>query len=219
MITFATNEDVAIREVAELPLLCPQDQVLASGTDGAFAAGDSWTLRVSGVDFLARGVRGGELILLTGPGSRFRPPGEILIVEAAGLEWLRMRRKGFASGEGCPPGVAAGLTGVEYIVLTLRPQLSEASAELARRLGISDQLSSVDVIDPEDAGALREAAVLTVLQRLHFCMAREAGATPDIFAFKSEKLRLELDNVITRLVMRVAGTTHGRPGCPTRIFR
>jgi hypothetical protein len=219
MITFAIDEDLAIRELVDLPLICPRDQVLALGTDGLFQAGDPWTLRASGVAFDSRGIRGGELVHLSGPTSRFRPPGELLVVESAGVEWLRLRRKGFSVGEGSPPGLDAGLEGVEYAVMTLRPQLTDASHEIARRLGISDLVEGRRPSDLEDVGALRDVVVLCVLHRLHQSMAREAGRNPDIFAMKAERLKSELGETLSRLVLHWAGSAIPSSGFQTRIGR
>ena len=217
-IVYATDEDIAIRASADFAILCPRDQKLASGSDGFFDSTDRWTLRSVVTDFATQGVRPGQVVQLLGPPSSFRPPGEALIVVAAGNNAVTLRRKGQGVGEGQPPSPPAGLVGVEFLVATLTPQIAGASHEVGGRVGVSEAVpgrSTLDLLDPRD---LRDAVVLAVLYRQYRDMSREAGGpTPDALAAKALAAKAELDEWIARSAVRwrsapgaIDGTTPAR---------
>lgn len=219
VVPFATDEDVVIREVTDFVLICPRDQMVASGSDGLLQSVDRWILHSSSVDFAAQGVQPGQAVLLSGPVTHFRAPGELMFVEECGSGWVRMRRKGLGAGAGNPPGPPQGLSGVEFSVLTLAPQILAASEDIGRRLGIGNGEGGRLASDLEDLGELRDATVLTVLHRLCLAMARPMGDEPDVFALKAERLKVELDEVLARLVVHWKGMSDVTTRFHTRIGR
>lgn len=197
---YATDEDVVLRASADFAMLCPRDQVVASGLDGVFERADRWTLRSSTVDFEDQGVVRGQVVQLVGPSAGFRPPGEVLVIESVDEGSVLLRRKGQAPGVGQPPGPVAGLTGVEFVVATLGPQIKRVCGDLNRRYGI-DERRTVDLTDP---GALRDAAVLGVLHGQYLDMSRGPGGASDVFAAKAKLVKTELDELLARTVVRRA---------------
>lgn len=198
---YANDEDVALRAAGDFALLCPRDQKVAAGGDGAFAASGRWTLTSASVDFEASGLAAGQVVQLLGPTSAFRPPGESLVVVAAASGALTLRRKGQAAGVGLPPGPIGGLGGVEFLVATLGPQLEAASYDLNRRYGIDDLVSgrrSSDLYDPRE---VRDATVLTVLYRQYSAMSREAGNPRDALAAKAQQSKAELEELLGRVIV------------------
>ncbi len=63
-IPYATDEDIALRASADFSLLCPRDQKVAAGSDGAFSTSDPWTLTSASADFNALGVAAGQVVQL-----------------------------------------------------------------------------------------------------------------------------------------------------------
>jgi hypothetical protein len=211
---YATDEDLALAASADFALLCPRDQVLAVGADGAFAAVDRWTLTSATADFAAQGVGPGHVVQLLGPSPRFRAPGEALAVEATGPGWVRLRRKGQAPGAGQPPGPAGGLTGVEFLVTSLAPQIERASFDLNRRYGIDDLTAGRRAADLYDPREVRDAVVLAVLHGQYAAMARGTSGAPDPFAVKARQARGALDELLARVVVHWTA----RPGAGTTRF-
>lgn len=200
---YATDEDIALRASVDFSLICPYDQTITEGTDGAFLANDRWTLRSSSADFQARGLMPGHLVQIAENG----PDGATFVVESAGPIDVRLRRKGLPGGIGEPPGPIAGRSGLSFRVVTLGPQVALAVDDLTRRFGISRPL--------DDPGELRDAVVLTVLHRQYLSSSREQGGRHDEFAAKAAIAKEALDELLARLTIRTASIT-GTP--PTTRF-
>jgi hypothetical protein len=201
---YATDEDIALRASADFSIICPKDQKLASGNDGAFPSGNPWTLTSASVDFQARGLQPGNIVQLTQPISAYKPPGEAFVVVSVAPNAATLRRKGQLAGVGQPPAAADGLSQVEFLVTTFGPQLVTASYDLNRRYGIEDLIAgrrSCDLFDPNE---VCEAAVLTVLYRQYLDMSRGADERSDIFAAKSQSCKQELDDLLARTVVHWA---------------
>ncbi len=197
-----TDEDVALRASADFTLLCPRDQKLAAGLDGIINAADRWTLGSGSVDFQAQGVLPGHVVQLLGPVATFRPPGESLIVAAVSGHYVTLRRKGQAQGAGQPPSPLGGLLGVEFLIATLAPQILGATVDINGRVGISNSVPGRSFADLRDPRCLRDAVVLTVLQRQYRDMSREAGgSSTDVLATKAEIVKAELDDLLARTVL------------------
>ena len=49
---YATDEDIVLRAPADFGRLCPADQKIAAGSDGAFSPGARWTLTCPSAAFL-----------------------------------------------------------------------------------------------------------------------------------------------------------------------
>ncbi len=209
MIVYASDEDVAIRAPSDFALLCPKDQVLASGGDGAFAAGDRWTLTSATVNFAAAGLAPGQVVQITRTGGGLRATPDALVVQSVGNAGVVLRRKGQPAGAGQPPSPQGGMPGVEFLVATLQPQINRACDDLNRRLGLGSPGRR-----PEDLGdpaALREVAVLMVLHRQYLDRSREAEGQPDAFGAKARAIQSELDDRLGRLAVRFRDDPGGRP--------
>lgn len=215
---YATDEDIALRASADFAILCPRDQTLAAGLDGVFDPSDRWSLQSASVDFTAQGVLPGQVVQLLGPASAFRAPGEALIVVAANGHIVTLRRKGQPAGVGQPPAPASGLVGVEYLIGTLAPQIQSASVEVNLRVGVSALIPGRTVADLFDPIELRDAVVLTTLQRQYRDMSREAnGANLDALAAKAVAVRSDLDDLLARTIIHwktAAGPIGDVPSMP-----
>ncbi len=195
---YATDEDIAVRAPSDFAALCPHDQVLASGTDGEFPAGDGWTLQANSVDFAAQGLAPGHVVQLLGPVSAFGTGGDLLVVDQVSAKSLRLRRKGQATGLGQPPAPLAGLTGVSFLVTTLAPQIESASYDLNRRYGIDDRVAGLRTSDLYDLRELREVTVLYVLYMFYVNLSQTES---DPFGVKARLYRGMLDEALARLTL------------------
>ena len=226
MTTYATDEDIALRASADFAALCPRDQVLAAGSDGAFAASDPWTLFSASADFAAFGLAPGQVARLTKPTGTFGPNGELFAIEAVGPHSIRLRRKGQPTGVGQPPAPASGLASVEFAVRSLGPQIALASFEIDRRFGIDATVAGRRPVDLYDPHELREAVVLSVLARQYLDQSRQfsgpiadPSSTPgDPYAAKARLVREELDEVLDRLTLRWNATDPARRSAATTRF-
>ena len=213
MMTYVTDEDVALRAPADFLALCPKDQVVAAGTDGLFLPSDPWTLRSPSVDFAGAGLAPGQVARLAGPPA-FGPQGELFAVAAVGPGGLSLRRLGQAPGVGRSPALAAEVLGVEFVVRTLAPQLGRACADLNLRFGIDEAAPGRRPCDLRAPRALADAAVLAVLAQRYLDQARRfsgaADEPEDWYGVKSRALRAELDDLLDRLVVRWGAADPGR---------
>jgi hypothetical protein len=220
---YATDEDIALRASADFAILCPKDQCLAYGTDGSFGT-DPWTLQ-SSVDFSGNGVVPGQVVRLTQPTSAYKPPGEAFVVDSATAGALVLRRKGLPSGAGQPAGPAGGVSGVEFTVTTLGPQIARASYDLNRRFGIDNLVAGRRPSDLFDPREVRDVTVLTVLYRQYLELSRGTPERADSFVAKSQAYKQELDDALDRLVVHwsaLSGAANQSPGTTrlsTRISR
>jgi hypothetical protein len=204
---YANDEDIALRASADFAILCPRDQCLAYGTDGAFS--DPWTLTSQSVDFVSNGLTPGQVVRLTQPVSVYKPPGDAFVIASVCPGGVVLRRKGQPVGVG-QPAAAAGVSGVEFTVTTLGPQLARASYDLDRRYGIDDLIAGRRPCDLFDPREVREATVLTVLYRQYLEMSRGPQERADTFAAKSQLYKQELSDLLARTVVHWAAS----PGAP-----
>lgn len=198
-IVYASDEDVAVRATGDFAVLAPDWQKAAFGIDGVFAPGAPWTLSSATVDFEAAGVRSGHVVCLRKPTSSFKGSGELLAVASAAGTSLTLRRIGAGLGEGAPPAPWAGISGVEYRIATLAPQIEEASFDLNRRFGIDPLVSSRSPAALFDRRELRAACVLTVLAQRYSAETR--GGEGD-FPLKLQRINQDLSDVLARLEVR-----------------
>ena len=215
---YATDEDIALRASADFAILCPRDQTLAAGLDGVFDPSDRWSLQSASVNFTAQGVLPGQVVQLLGPSSAFRAPGDGLIVVATNGHVVTLRRKGQPTGAGQPPAPASGLVAVEFLIATLAPQIQGASVEVNIRVGVSALIPGRTAADLFDPIELRDAVVLTTLQRQYRDMSREAnGANLDALAAKALAVRSDLDDLLARTIIHwktAAGPIADVPSMP-----
>lgn len=202
-IVYATDENLAIRASGDFAVLCPDWQKLAYGTDGAFAAGSPWVLTSASVNFVAAGVTAQHVVLLRKPTTVFKGSGELLAVDSASPAGLTLRRLGAGLNLGHPPAPAAGLTNVEFTIVTLDPQIEEASFDLNRRFGIDPNVAGRSPGDVYDLRDLRQACVLTVLAQRY---AAETRGDQGDFALKLTQVKQELTEVLARLTLLWGGS-------------
>ncbi|WP_337174803.1 hypothetical protein [Paludisphaera sp.] len=215
---YAGDEDVAVHAPGDFAVLTPAWQKVAQGADGVFAPGPSWTLTSAGTDFGAAGARPGHVVQLRKPSSVFKGTGELFAVSGAAGGSLTIRRIGMAPGQGAPPAPPSGLSGVEFVIATLDPQVEEACFELNRRFAIDPHAPGRTPSDLRDVRELRRACVLSVLIRRYAAESR--GAEGD-FAQKLRQAESELAETLARLEVRW-GSSADRPTSSifsTRIVR
>jgi hypothetical protein len=194
---YCTDEDIALRALGDYPALCPDHQKLAAGTDGVFLSADRWKLTSATVDFTAAGVHAGNVVQLTAPRAQFRNDGELFIVESVGSDGAAtLRRLGKGAGVGQPPAPAAGLTGVAFEVLTLDPQIEQATYEIQQWMGVDTTYPDRTPYDPRSLNLL---CVLWVLQRMYALQARKRE---EDFGLKLEQIKEELEDLKGRLSIR-----------------
>jgi hypothetical protein len=198
---YASDEDIALRGSGDFSLLCPKDQKLAEGSDGAFLPSACWTITSAAVNFSACGLAPGQIVHLSKPVAHFKPPGDSLVIVSVSSDGIALRRKGQQVGIGQPPGPVTGLTGVDFAIVTLGPQIEAASYDLNRRFGIDDLVAGRRTSQLYDPREVREAVVLTVLYRQYLSMSRDAGAQRDSFASKALAFKSELDDLLDRVVI------------------
>jgi hypothetical protein len=199
MTVYATEEDVVLAAPADFAALCPLEQALAAGADGRFLAGERWVLRSTSVDFAAQGVSAGcvaRLRLGMGP---LPSPGELFVVAGVSTGSVALRRAGQPDGVGQPPAPAGGLEGVDFLVVSLGPQLRASSREVGRRLGLVAADGS-----PRDPGAgrevLRELVVADVLRVLHEARGGASGEGAPWHAGRASSYREAFEGRMARLV-------------------
>lgn len=201
---YAADEDVAVHAPGDFAVLAPVWQKLAQGVDGVFSPGPAWTLTSATSDFEAAGARPGHVVQLRKPSSTFKGTGELFAVAEASSGSLTIRRIGMSAGVGAPPAPASGLSGVEFLIATLDPQIEEASFELNRRFAIDPLIPGRTPSDLRDVRELRRACVLGVLARRYAAEAR--GADGD-FAQKLRQAEAELAEALARLEIRWGSAT------------
>jgi hypothetical protein len=196
---YATDEDLSIRAAGDFALLCPKDQKLAEGTDGAFSAADRWTLTSASNDFQALGLKAGHVIQLSKQGV-FRGTEELVVVSAAPGS-VTLKRKGLAPSVGFPPGPAGGSSGINFVVTTLEPQIERTTYDLNLRYSVDDLIMGRRATDFYDIREVNEACVLEVLWTQYAAMARNAGENSDHFAKQAASRKAELDTLLGRVVI------------------
>ena len=221
MIAYATDEDVAIRAPADYLALCPKDQVSVAGTDGLFLPSDLWTLRSPSINFIGAGLIPGQVVRLSGL-PVFGPQGDLFAIASVGPGGLTLRRKGQKQGVGRPPSPMSGLSGVEFIVRTLTPQIDRASEDLNHRFGIDEAVVGRRSSDLRNRRALLEVTVLTVLPRQYLDQARRFSGTSDEpedwYGVKARSLKAELADLLDRLALEWSGSTDTSQSAPTSRF-
>jgi hypothetical protein len=194
---WCTDEDLALRAAGDFAILCPKDQALARGADGAFSSGDLWTISSPSNNFLAQGIAPGNVVQLSKQGVFLGT--ELFGVAAVALAGITLKRKGLTQGAGLPPSPAGGNAGVSFAVLTLQPQILRATFDLNQRYGIDDLIGtrrSCDLYDPQE---LLDATVLLVLWRAYEEMARSAGERADHFAAQAKHYRQDYLDLLGRV--------------------
>jgi len=206
-IVYACDEDVAVRATGDFAVLTPAWQKTAFGTDGVFSPEAPWTLTSATVDFEEAGVTPGHVVSLRKPSSLFKGAGELLAVTSTSGKNLTLRRIGARAGAGAPPSPAAGVSGVEFMIATMGPQIEEASFDLNRRFNIDPRVPGRSPDALYDRRELRAACVLTVLAQRYSAEIR--GGEGD-FPLKLRRINTELSETLARLDVRWSAARAGR---------
>ena len=205
---YCTDEDILLRAPQDFATLCPRSQVVAYGTDGVFAAGVPWTLTSATVDFSGLGVAANGVVRLSRPVSTYAQQGLLMAVNQVGTYTATLRRPGLALGVGQPPAPTAGLTSVEFTVLTFRPQIDVASFDANRHFGIDPNVTERKPSDLYDVRDLQQFVVLTVLKRAY--IAAEKTLQGD-FKLKLADVANELSDLKASTAARWGVIGQGNP--------
>jgi hypothetical protein len=194
---WCTDEDLALRAAGDFAILCPKDQALARGNDGAFSANDLWTLTSASTNFVAQGVSPGNVVQLSKQGV-FQGT-ELFGVAAVGPLGVTLKRKGLAQNVGLPPAQSGGISTVSFAVLTLQPQIMRATFDMNQRYGIDDLIAGRRSSELYDAQEVLDATALLVLWRAYEEMARNSGERSDHFAAQAKNYRQDYLNLLGRV--------------------
>jgi hypothetical protein len=193
--SYASDEEVALLSPSDVGPLFPSDQRIASGVDGSFDPSDRWTLHSSSVTFTDSGLRPGHVVRLLTPIERFPAPGALFGVAEVGEHSVKLRRLGMAPGLGEPVAPPEGLADVSFVVMTLDPQIRQASREVDGLLGIRTTVPSLPGID---GISLRDAVVRLVLARRYAAITQDGDTA---FAIRARLFEASFDRLMTRLFL------------------
>jgi hypothetical protein len=195
---YCSDEDLLIAAPGDFAQLVPLSQAIAKGKDATFAASSSgsWVLTSVAVSFSLNNVQSGQVLQIRGPQATY-PTVDLLAVDAVAGNSVSLRRPGLPTGMGCPPGPAAGMAGVEFLIGTLYPQIERASYDLRKSFDLDDAVPGRMFSDMYDPRELQEACIALVLARQYRDMARHAGKFEDF----SEKAKIHQDDW-SRIVLR-----------------
>lgn len=218
--SFATDEDVLLQVPRDFVPLCPKHQNLAAAKDGFITSTDPWTLYSQSVDFISRGIKPGHVVQIVGPSAAVGPAGDILGISAVAEHALTLRRTGLPAGLGHPPGSPGGLSGLDFFIPTLGPQIVKASLEIARRCGIDHRVPGRRFTDLKNESDIRIATVLSVIHRRYLDHGRGDQGGDDPLMGKALIFASMLDSHLGRMVVHWSDQ---RAGCPirftTKLFR
>jgi len=211
---YATDEHLAIRAAGDFNTLAPEDQAIASGTDGVISSGDLWTLSSTAVNFETQGLAVGNVIVLKHNTNRtaYGPSGDRFAVDSVSGSSVTLRRLGQPSGVGQPAAPVGGLSSIIFSALTFYPQIEDQSWQINRRYGIDENsLIAKRPADLADQRDLRTLCVLMVLHSLYVAKARGGNANGAEWWQKAKAIKDELDIVEARISIR-----WGAQDAPTR---
>jgi hypothetical protein len=202
---YCTDEDVSLRSPADWAAIVPRDQAIVRGTVGVIAEFAPWILSQQSTVWESYGITRGQIAHLVKPTTSFKAPGELAAVEMISQSpyGLRLRRRGLLVNEGEPFGPSPNES-IEFNILTLRPQIQRASADLDRQFGVNDFFVGRRHSDLFDPTELRDATVLLVLSRLYREQSRGTAVpgltTPsnDVWGAKATAFKAEFDEVVAR---------------------
>lgn len=201
---YCTDEDIAASAPADFLGLCPPWQVKASGTDGVMDASTPWTLTSASVDFEALGVAANDVIALAKPRAAFpTPSGELYAIDSVSGSTAILRRVGGYLNEGQPPGNASGLIGVDFRVLTFRPQIDIATEDANRIFGIDPTVTGRK---PSDVYSLREFRQFAVLHCLVWAYTSGNKAAQGDYDIKLRLRVSEKNDLMSRMVIKWGAT-------------
>jgi hypothetical protein len=207
------DEDIAVRAMGDYPSIVPPSQLLAHATDGVFTSGNRWWLMSATADLYGAGVHAGNVAWLTRPAASFGAQGELFAVDAVGLGGVLLRRVGRKQFVGQPPAPAAGLTGVEFRVLTFDPQIETATFEINELYGIDPTVPELSAARLTNPRQLQQLCALWVLERAYGLQMKRRE---EDFALKHAQLEEELEDLRSRVVVRRG--PHGSEAAPSGLY-
>lgn len=215
---YCSDEHVCIRDPDDFAVLTPRHQCIARGTAGYFTADEPWVLKDDSADFEASGVISGYVIVLKARGNKvYQASGEAFAVEAIEGSNLTLRRVGLEAGAGMPPGTVDGVSGVEYSIETLGPQIEQESFALNREYAIDPADPSRSPDGLYDLRDLRDVCVLQVLAA-RYAFAMRTAADGSDFKAKLNLAMAELSDRKARLSVRWALTVANDSPPPSTRF-
>ncbi len=206
---YCSDEDLCVAAPGDYGQLVPLSQTLARAADGMFAAaaGGSWVLTSASTNFSVQCVALGSIFQIRGPQTAY-PSTDLLAVTAANNSSITLRRPGMPSGMGNPPGPAAGLGGVQFLVGTLYPQIERASYDLRKTFDLDDLVPGRQYSDMYDPRELQEACIALVLARQYRDMARHVGKMEDFYE-KSKNHQADFLRIVQRTQLHMKNNHPG----------
>lgn len=201
-----TDEDVAVRAPGDFPSLCPKSQLVAAGTDGAFPAVAPWLLTSVGLNWLSLGLTPGMVVQIKPPtpptlAPAIPTPLGLFAIDSISSSGLILRRPGLPLNAGMAPGPPAGVTGLNFTVATLIPQIEDCSYELEKQYGVDLKNYNRLIANLYDIREINQLCVLRTLARQYEAMSRNAGSKDDDFAVKAASFAQEMVDVRDRLIL------------------
>jgi hypothetical protein len=220
---YATDEDVAVRATGDYMVVCPEDQKVASGTDGVIDPAGPWQFTSATGNFTTRGLAPGHVIRLGGGMADAKPvrevfgaTGDLFIVDTVDTDTqLTLRRIRQPSGLGMPPGVAV-LSGIPFKVLTFAPQIEENSYDINKRFQVDPTLPFRSADSLFDIRELRQLAVLGTLKWAYFNAWR--NSQQDAYLAKGKVARDDYCELRDRLVLHWTASSGSGQQSPTTPF-
>jgi hypothetical protein len=204
-VVYCVDEDVYVEAGADFWTVAPPGNLVAAGSDGAFAGGDLWTLLSASNNFAGQGVTSGMVIQLSntapttgvkasvGP---FKQP-QTMAIDSATSNSVTLRRSGEVLGFGMPPGLSGGLAGVTFRILTLGPQIENTAYKLNEAYSIDPRFPNYRTL--YDPRIFRRLTALRVMY-LQYANANRAktGDFADKISFYHSEYLEELDTATVR---------------------
>lgn len=206
--------------MGDFATLCPQWQLLASGTDGSFAADAQWVLTSASCDFQAQGVAAQNVIILKAPRASFPGQSMLYAVDSVAGNSVTLRIIGQSLNVGQPPSPSAGMSGVAFSIPTLGPQIDEATYRLKQMFAIDEEIfyRSSDWLyqGAEDIyRVFRDATVFSVLADAYESQMRDQVENGD-FARKAKRYKMRREEAIAQINARWGPL--GNSAEPSNIF-
>jgi hypothetical protein len=203
---YVTDESIYSMSPQDFPALVPRSNIWGYGADGTIAAADPWTLHSDQNDFASMDIRPGMLVRFLAPKTIYGSTGEIYAVDAVGVasdREITVRRIGAVARAGEPPGDDVDLSGITFDILTLRPQIEQASSQIDARLaiGYATDRGRAD-LSPATRDQIRTLCAFMVLRDQYLAMAasmNEIGAGKSTFSAKSNEYADRVDT-LTRTI-------------------
>ena len=198
---YCVDEDILVRASGDYLTLCPSWQSMGKGSDGVFANGSPWVLSSASVNFGSNNVQPNQVVALTEPKAIFRGGGDILAIDSISTDGtsITLRRAHQDLNVGSPPAPLTGLSNVAFSIVTMGPQIEEASFDIKRRFAIDEALplrNSAWVYD------LRDLRILTVLTVLYDRYTAELRGDKGDWVRKMGHIRNQREEVLARVTVR-----------------